>query len=91
MRNEYKSKELFTMAEKQDMGETLVRIETRLIQIEKDVTEIKNDQKQNYATKTELVYLQERVKKLEDSIGKVVWLVLSLVITAVLYLVITVR
>lgn len=91
MKNEYKSKELFTMAEKQDMGETLVRIETRLIQIEKDVTEIKNDQKQNYATKTELVYLQERVKKMEDSLGKVVWLVLSIVITAVLYLVITVK
>ena len=82
---------------------TLARIEEqlrnieveRLKNIEADLREIKIDQKQNYVSRAELELVKQknieicsRLEKVESGIGKVVWLVLSTVILAILYLII---
>ena len=74
---------------------TITEIEVTVKNIEKEIAEIKSSIKSDYQTKEGYVRnreciddLEERIVKIEGNLSKVVWIVLTTVITAVLYLVI---
>lgn len=70
------------------MREMLIRMDQTLKVVEKDVSEIKIDQKSNYVTKESFNYHEDRIKKIEESIVWVVRIVIGMVIAAILGLVI---
>lgn len=69
----------------------LTRIETRLENNTEDIKDIKNDikgLKDCYPSRESFNQLEERVEKLEYNSSKIIWLVLTAVISAILNLVI---
>jgi len=77
------------------MEKQIARIETKLENIEKEIKDIKSSVKSDYQTKEGaegcrgmVNNLQERVTKIEGNLSKVVWIVLTAIISAILYLVI---
>lgn len=75
----------------EDLGNALVKIETVMQRIEKDVAEIKQDQKQNYVSKEAYENLKADVEGLQSSLNWVTRLVIGAVIMAILGLVIMVK
>lgn len=74
---------------------TITEIQVTVKNIEREIAEIKSSIKSDYQTKEGYVRnreciddLEERIVKIEGNLSKVVWIVLTTVITAVLYLVI---
>lgn len=74
---------------------TITEIQVTVKNIEKEIAEIKSTLKSDYQTKEGysrnkecISELEERVVKIEGNLSRVVWIVLSVVITAILYLVI---
>lgn len=63
-------------------------VEYRLDEILVKVTKIEQDLKENYTKRVEFENLRIKAEKTEENISKAVWIVLTLVITAVVYLVI---
>lgn len=88
------------MTERNETTDALIRIEERLKNLEEgklksiefELREMKNELREQYVTKSDMALVNERLKNLEErqektdgNIGKVVWLVLSLVLTAIIY------
>ena len=78
---------------------TITEIQVTMREMQKDIQEIKECLKTEYQTKEGAVAVKEasvklavdlegRVTKIEGSLSKVVWIVLSAIISAILYLVI---
>lgn len=73
----------------------ITEIKVKLENIEKQINELKGVVKSDYQTKEGSLTikdcmgdLEERIVKIEANLSKVVWIVLSAVISAILYLVI---
>ena len=70
------------------MEKQIARIEVKLEQVEKEILYIKECLKKEYGSKENQDELKERITKIEINLSKLVWIVLTAVITAILYLVI---
>lgn len=73
---------------------TIAEIQVTVKNIEKEIAEIKNTIKTDYQTKDAYARnrecigeLEERIEKIEANLSKVVWMVLSAVISAILYVI----
>ena len=78
------------------MEKQITRVETKLENIEREIGDIKGSIRTDYQTKegarisnNEMDRLTERIIKIEGSLSKVVWIVLTAIISAILYLVIS--
>ena len=76
------------------MERQIARIETKLESIENEVRDIKSSVKSDYQTKEGATScramvegLHQRIVKIESNLSKVVWIVLTAVISAILYLI----
>ena len=74
---------------------SITEIQVTVKNIEKEIAEIKSSIRSDYQTKEGFIRnkeciqeLEERIIKIEGNISKVVWIVLTAVISAILYLVI---
>jgi len=74
---------------------TLIRMEGRLAQIERDIAEIKEKQEIHYVTKEGLKLveqtlsdLERRIVKVESNISQVVWIIIAAILVGVLNLII---
>lgn len=83
------------MAEARMTEKELAELLATVRNIEKEVQELKNSMKMEYQTKEGSVNIRDRVrqncndiKEIQVNLSKAVWIVLSTIITAVIYLVI---
>jgi len=74
---------------------TLIKMEGRLAQIERDIAEIKEKQESHYVTKEGLKLveqtlsdLERRLVKVESNISQVVWIIIAAILVGVLNLII---
>lgn len=83
----------------EDNTKVITEIQVTVKNIEREISELKSSLKSDYQTKESVVSLkesfrdctadlEERVVKIEANLSKIVWIVLTAVITAILYLVI---
>lgn len=81
------------MTEKTDqkLRESLIRIESAIAQLQKDVAEIKLDQKSNYVGRDEFTYCRKDVDEIQDNIKWLMRLVVGAIVTAIMGLIIVVK